>query len=242
MLARTMRRRRAYLGGLTASVVSWNDRLVLSDSVGIGLHDSTQECCVQVGQIIRVAIAGSRDAGVDACGIAVPKVHVDSRNGLASASVDELDVKVERNALLAIRNIAANELAIDVVRALGDFRLQDARRIVLEQKSLIIAVRDTRGRLVRDVVSREVAADERAVQTSLDSGLLSNRLATGERSLREASALELRSTRADGVGAPLHESCALSGLLGQVVARVCESRRQSKETKGQQRYDWCHGR
>jgi hypothetical protein len=26
------------------------------------------------------------------------------------------------------------------------------------------------------------------------------------------------------------------------VARVCESRRQSKETKGQQRYDWCHGR
>lgn len=227
---------------LTAGVVSRNDGLVLSDSVGISLHDSTQERCVQVGQIIRVAIARCRDARVDACGIAVPEVHVHSWDRLARTSVDELDVKVERNTLLTIRDVAANELAIDIVRALSNLRLQDARRIVLEQKSLVIAVGDAGGRLVRDVVSREVAADERAVQTSLDSGLLSNRLATGERSLREASALELRSTRADGVGAPLHESCALSGLLGQVVARVCESRRQSKETKGQQRYDWCHGR
>ena len=219
-----------------------NDRLVLSDSVGVGLHDATQERCVQVGQIIRVAVARCRNARVDAGGIAVPEVHVNSRNRLARTSVDELNVKVERNSLLTIRDIAANQLAVDVVRALGDFRLQDARGIVLEQKSLVIAVADTGGRLVRDIVGRKIAADERAVQPSLDPGLLSDGLATGERSLGEASALELRSARADGVGAPLHEGCALSGLLGQVVARVCESRRQCKETKGQQRHDWRHGR
>jgi len=95
---------------------------------------------------------------------------------------------------------------------------------------------------VRDIVSCEIAADKRAVQSSLDSGFLGDRLATSECSFGSSSALKLRSTRADGVGAPFHESSALSGLLGQVVARVCESRRQSKETKGQQRHDWRHGR
>ena len=95
---------------------------------------------------------------------------------------------------------------------------------------------------MRDVISCEIAADERAVQTPLDSGLLGDRLATGERSLGSTPALKLRSTRADGIGTPLHERCALSCLLSQVVARVCESRRQSKETKGQQRRDWRHGR
>ena len=234
--------RGGWKGCLTASVVSGHDRLVLSDSVGVRLHDSTQERCVQVGQIIRVAVARCRDARVDTRSVAVPEVHVDSRNGLARASVDELDVKVEGNTLLAVRDVAANELAVDVVGALGHLRLQDACRIVLEQKSLIVAVADAGGRLVRDIVSRKVTTDKRAVQTSLDSGLLGDCLATSERSLREASALKLRSTRADGVGAPLHEGCALSGLLGQVVARVCESRRQCKETKGQQRRDWSHGR
>lgn len=230
------------MGSLTAGVVSRHDRLVLSDAVNVSLHDSTQERCVQVGQIVRVAIARSRDARVDSRGIAVPEVHVDGRDRLASAGVDELDVQIERNTLLAVRNIAADQLAIDVVGALRDFRLQDACRVILEQQSLIVAVSDAGGGLVRDVVSRKVAADERAVQTSLDSSLLGDRLATSECSLESTSALKLRSTRADGVGAPLHERGALSGLLGQVVARVCESRRQCKETKGQQRHDWRHGR
>jgi hypothetical protein len=112
--------------------VSRNDRLVLSNTVDISLHDSTQESCVQVGQIVRVAITRSRNTRVDTRGVAVPEIHVDRRNGLASAGVDELDVKVERNALLAVRDVAANQLAIDVVRALSDFRLQNAGRIVLE--------------------------------------------------------------------------------------------------------------
>lgn len=213
------------MGSLTAGVVSRHDRLVLSDAVNVSLHDSTQERCVQVGQIVRVAVARSRDARVDSRGIAVPEVHVDGRDRLASAGVDELDVQIERNTLLAVRNIAADQLAIDVVGALRDFRLQDACRVILEQQSLIVAVSDAGGGLVRDVVSRKVAADERAVQASLDSSLVGDRLATSERSLESTSALKLRSTRADGVGAPLHERGALSGLLGQVVARVCESRR-----------------
>lgn len=130
------------VGRLTAGVVSRNDRLVLSDTVDVGLHDSAQECCVQVGQVVRVTIARCCDAGVDTSRIAMPEVHVDRRNRLASAGIDELDVKVERNALLTVRDVAANQLAIDIVGTLGDFRLQNACRIVLEQKSLIVAVRD----------------------------------------------------------------------------------------------------
>jgi len=72
----------------------------------------------------------------------VPEVHVHCWNGLAGAGVDELDVKVERDTLLAVGDVAADQLAVDVVRALRDFGLQDACRVVLEQQSLIIAVSD----------------------------------------------------------------------------------------------------
>lgn len=219
-----------------------NNGLVLSNTVGVSLHDSAQESGVQVGQIVRVAVARCGDARVDTRGIAVPEVHVDSRHRLASAGIDQLNVKVERNALLVIGDVAADKLAIDVVGALGDLWLQNAGRVVCEQKSLVVAVSYARGRFVGGVVSCKVAADERAVQTSLDSGLLSDRLATSERGLGSTPASELRSTRADRVGAPLDEGGTLGSLFSKVVARVCESRRQCKETKGQQRHDWRHCR
>ena len=121
--------------------MSRNDGLVLSNAIDISLHNSTQESGVQVGQIVRVAIARSCDTRVDTRSVTVPEIHIDRRNGLAGASVDELDVKVERDTLLAVRDVAANQLAIDVVGALRDFRLQNAGRVVLEQKSLVIALR-----------------------------------------------------------------------------------------------------
>jgi hypothetical protein len=192
-------------GMLTAGVVAGNDGLVLSDTVGVGLDDATEESVVEVVQVVGV--------------------HVDGGDGLASAGVDELDVKVHGDTLLAIGDVAADKLAVDVVRALGDFRLQDAGRVVREEKGLIITVLDTRGRLVGRVVVRKVTADKRAGKTSLDPGLLSDLVTTRESSLGETPTSELRSTRADRVGTPLDESCALSCLLGQIMARVGESRR-----------------
>jgi hypothetical protein len=212
-------------GMLTAGVVAGNDGLVLSDTVGVGLDDATEESVVEVVQVVGVTVARGRDARIDTSGVAVPEVHVDGGDGLASAGVDELDVKVHGDTLLAIGDVAADKLAVDVVRALGDFRLQDAGRVVREEKGLIITVLDTRGRLVGRVVVRKVTADKRAGKTSLDPGLLSDLVTTRESSLGETPTSELRSTRADRVGTPLDESCALSCLLGQIMARVGESRR-----------------
>jgi hypothetical protein len=116
--------------GLTAGVVSGHDGLVLRDAIDVGLHDATQESCVDVAQVVGVAVAGRYDAGVDACGVAVPDVHVDGWEGLASAGVNELNVEIQRDAFLAIGDVAADELAVDVVRAHGDFGLQDAGGVV----------------------------------------------------------------------------------------------------------------
>jgi hypothetical protein len=41
-------------------------------------------------------------------GVAVPQVHVDLRNGFAGVGVDQLDVHVERNTLLGLRNVFTN--------------------------------------------------------------------------------------------------------------------------------------
>lgn len=102
------------------------DSLVLSHAVDVGLHDAAEERSVQVAGVVRVAITGGGNARVDARRVAVPHVHVDGRDGLASARVDELDVEVERHALLPVGDVAADQLAVDVVRPLGDFGLQDA--------------------------------------------------------------------------------------------------------------------
>ena len=119
--------------GLTAGVVTGDDGLVLSHAVCVGLNDSAQESVVEVGQIVTVAVAGSCHTAVYACRITVPKVHVDSRDRLASAGANGLNVKVERDTFLAVRDVAPNELAIDVVRALGELGLRSACRVVLEQ-------------------------------------------------------------------------------------------------------------
>ena len=212
--------------------MTWNNGLVLGHSVDISLNDTAKESCVQVGQIIRVAIARSCDAGVDTRGITVPEIHVDRRNRLASAGVDELDVKVERNALLAIRDVAANQLAIDVVGTLSDFRLQNAGRVIRKEQCLIIAIRDARSRLVGEIVGRKVAAHKRAIETALGASLLAHLLATSKSSLEVASALELGSARADRVGTSLHELGALSCFFSQVVARMRQRGGQGKKTKG----------
>jgi hypothetical protein len=165
----------------------------------------------------------------------VPKVHVDSRDRLARAGVDQLNIEVERHTLLTIRDVATNELPIDVVRTLSNLRLKDASRLVGEEKSLVVAIGDAGSRLVGVVVSCEVAADERGADAALGAGLAGHCLAASEGVLHVASAAELRSTGADGLGASLDVLAALEGLFGDIVAWVCEDCRQGEETKGQKR-------
>ena len=44
-------------GRLTAGVVSGNDRLVLSDSVGIGLLDAAEESFVEIRLVVHATVA-----------------------------------------------------------------------------------------------------------------------------------------------------------------------------------------
>lgn len=174
-------------GVLTAGVVTRDDGLVLSYAVDVGLHDSAEESGIEVAGVVGVSVAARRDARVDAGGIAVPEVHIDGWDWLASAGVDELDVKIERHAFLAISDVAADQLAVDVVGTLGDFGLQDAGRVVGEEGRFVVAVDDARGRLVGEVVGGEVAAYKRAVDAPLDASLLAHLLTTGKGGLDIAS-------------------------------------------------------
>lgn len=222
---------------LTTSVVTWNNGLVLSHSVDISLNNAAKESCVQVAVVIRITIARCSYAGVDASGIAMPKIHVHGGDRLARARIHQLDVEVERDTLLILRNIATDEFTIDVVRTLSYFRLQNAGRIIREEQCLIIAIRDARSRLVSEIVGRKVAAHQRAVETALGARLLGHLLAASKSSLEVASALELGSARADRVGTSLHELGALSCFFGQVVARMRQRGGQGKKTKGQERLE-----
>lgn len=163
----------------------------------------------------------------------MPEVHVDSRNRLARAGINELNIEVKRYTLLTIGDIATDELSIDVVRSLSDFRLKNAGRVIGEEQSLVVAVGDVRGRLVGVVVSREVTADERGADATLGASLVGHFLTASEGVLHVASAAELRSARADGLGSPLHVLAAFEGLFGDIVAWVGEDSRQGEETKGQ---------
>ena len=171
--------------------------LVLSNAVDVGLDDPAQESVVEVGEVVTVAVTVGRYTAIDTSRIAMPKVHIDSRNRLARAGVNKLDIEVERNSLLTIGDIATNELSINIVRALSDFRLQNASRVIGEQQSLVVAVRDAGRGLVGMVVSGEVTAGERGADATLGAGLAGHGLAASEGVLHITSAAELRSAGAD---------------------------------------------
>jgi hypothetical protein len=218
---------------LTAGVVAGENGLVLGDAVDVGLDDSSQESVIEVGEVVAIAVAGTCDTCVHACRITMPKIHVDSRDRLARAGVDQLNVEVERYTLLTISDVATDKLSVHIVRTLSNFRLKNTSRVIGEEKSLVVAVGDARSRLVGVVVSGEVAADERGADAALGAGLAGHCLAASEGVLYVASAAELRSAGADGLGAPLHVLAALEGFFGDIVAWVCEDSRQGEETKGQ---------
>lgn len=59
----------------TAGVVAGEDGLELSDTVDIGLLDTAEEGCFEVGGIVTVSVAPSSDTTVDTGGVAVPDIH-----------------------------------------------------------------------------------------------------------------------------------------------------------------------
>lgn len=126
----------------------------------------------------------------------MPDIHKDSWNRETVGSVDKLDVQVERDTNLLLSDVATDQLAVDVVGALGDFRLEDAGGVVGEKKSLVGTECDIGGRFV---VGREacveVASHQRAIsQPSLDTGFMSHLLSAFECCGLVAPTFELRDT------------------------------------------------
>ena len=123
--------------GGTSSVVAREYGLELSYTVDIGLLNAAEESRFEVGCIVAVSIALSSDATVHSGGVTVPDVHEYSWDRETGGSVNQLDVQVERDTNLVFAYVAADHFAIDVVGALGDFRLEKAGGVIGEQESLV---------------------------------------------------------------------------------------------------------
>ena len=122
------------MGG-AAGVVAREQGIELDDTVLVGLGDAAEEGLVDVGRIVGVAIAAGNDTRVNTSRVAVPELEVDLGDGLAGVDVDDLDVKVQRHSLLVLGDVAADQLALDPVRALGSLGSEDAGVVASEEGS-----------------------------------------------------------------------------------------------------------
>jgi hypothetical protein len=107
-----------------------------------------------------------------------------------------LDVEVERDTNLLLSDVATDQLAVNVVGALGNFRLEEAGGVIGEKKTLVRTECDIGGRFV---VGREacveVASHQRSIsQPSLDTGFVSHLLAAFESCGLVATTFELGDT------------------------------------------------
>jgi hypothetical protein len=100
--------------GGTGGVVTGEGGLELSDTVGVGLLDTTEEGVVNVGLIGGVTVARGNDTGVDTGGVAVPHLEVDVGDGLAGVDINDLVVNDGVNTLLVLADITTDVLATDV--------------------------------------------------------------------------------------------------------------------------------
>lgn len=143
----------------------------------IRLLNTTVESVVQVGSIIGVAVAVGNDTRVYASTVAVPDLEENFWYRLAGVDVNDLDVEGEFNALLTIRNVLPDELALHPVGALSHLGTEDAAVVAREegagvrvdsdvgQVAVMVTVEDT-----VDIASAEVGLVN--ANRPLGSGLL----------------------------------------------------------------------
>lgn len=103
--------------GGAAVVVTRKDGLELSNSLFVGLLNTTQKGLVEISRVISVSVHRAVDTGVDAGGVAVPHIPVQALDRLASVDIDELAIQNDGNAGLAVSNVRADELALDPKRS-----------------------------------------------------------------------------------------------------------------------------
>ena len=119
--------------GSSAFVVSWEDRFERYDTISISFLNPTEKGGVPatIGNI-----ASFVDATVDSGGVCVPDIDIEAFDGEAGGDIEVLNLKKERNSFLTFGDILADTLTSHVVRAVGDFRRQNARCIGAEDCGL----------------------------------------------------------------------------------------------------------
>jgi hypothetical protein len=100
------------------------DGLKLGDAVGVRGLDAAQPGVVEVGQVVRVAVAASDYAAVHAGRVAVPDFEIHIRDRVAGGYVDDLVVHQEGHAGLVFGDVLADVLAGDVW---GDVRGNESK-------------------------------------------------------------------------------------------------------------------
>ena len=119
---------------------------------------------------------------------------------------------------MVLPDVSTDQLAIDVVRTLGDLALEDAAGVVGEEGSVVVTKGDA-GDFVGVVVRGKVTAEERLVggERALGLCLLSELLATSKGRSGEATAGEVGGAGTDGVGLTLEEFTAFGCFFDRLI-------------------------
>lgn len=73
--------------------------------------NTAKESSVQVRGIVRVAVAGSDETGVDTCAVAIPDVPPEAGNRLTCCDVDELAFDDDGDTGLVFADVGADVFA-----------------------------------------------------------------------------------------------------------------------------------
>lgn len=179
-----------------SSIVARESSVKLQDSVLIAELNTAEHGVINVGCVSRVSVSVSNYATVHAGGIAVPGFERNLRNGLAGRGIDDLNIKCQRHARVAISNILTNVFARNpwkvsvlirsirnrqrlTVRTLCGLRLQDARGIA-RKNDIVWAIGGDRS--VRTMVSVENVFEGALGNATLGTQVLNHSLAAADQS------------------------------------------------------------
>lgn len=219
----------------SAGVVTREDGLELSNTIRVGLLDSSKPSLVNVRFVGLVAVTARYNTGVNTGRVAVPHLEVDIGDGITSLDVDDLIVEDDVEALLVFDKVLTDILAGDIypalalptetnhelltVRTLGDLRSQDARVDACEKGSRISAPGEPLISLVMRS-GQNLIGISLLQSTLLASPLDLNRTASDVASF-DATSLELVGTVSEGRSLDrVEEVATLCGFMSDVVSGV----------------------
>ena len=104
--------------GCSANVMTGEECLKLSNTIFIGLLDTTTKGLIDVGQVVRVSVARVIHTSIDTSSVAVPNIKIELWYRITGLNVDDLVVENKVNTLLIFLEVATNVLTTDVWKLL----------------------------------------------------------------------------------------------------------------------------